>query len=148
MFDIGFWELLIIAVVALLVVGPERLPGLARTAGMWVGKVRRFVNSVKADIDREVRTEELQKLLNKQNEFRKDIYDIVEDTKRSVEETRKSVEATQKSVEENVEGSVAQQGRAESGAQSTMPSSSELPDTSAAEPSEPARSDGEKRSAG
>jgi len=144
MFDIGFWELLIIAVVALLVVGPERLPGLARTAGVWVGKVRRFVNSVKADIDREVRTEELQKLLNKQNEFRKDIYDIVEDTKRSVEETRKSVEATQKSVE----GSVAQLEQAESDPQSTTPSSPDTPDTSPAEPSEPTRSDDEKRSAG
>ena len=78
MFDVGFWELLLIGVVALLVVGPERLPGLARTVGLWVGKVRRFVNSVKSDIDREMRTEELKKILDKQNEFR-DVYDIVEE---------------------------------------------------------------------
>jgi sec-independent protein translocase protein TatB len=144
MFDIGFWELVVIAVVALLVVGPERLPGLARTAGTWIGKVRRFVNSVQADIDREVRTEELQKLLNKQNEFRKGIYDIVEDTKRSVEETRKGVEATQ----EGVEGSIAQLEQPEGGLKTTSPPSSETSDKGAAEPSEPARSNGEKRSAG
>lgn len=85
MFDIGFWELGLIAVIALLVVGPERLPGLARTLGVWVGRTRRFVASVKADFEREVRAEELQKALNKQNEFR-DVYEIVEDTQKSVNE--------------------------------------------------------------
>jgi sec-independent protein translocase protein TatB len=59
MFDIGFAELLVIAVVALLVIGPERLPRVARTAGMWVGRARRFVSSVKADIDRELAADEL-----------------------------------------------------------------------------------------
>ncbi|MDH5409282.1 MAG: Sec-independent protein translocase protein TatB, partial [Gammaproteobacteria bacterium] len=47
MFDIGFWELAIIAVVGLLVIGPERLPGVARTAGMWIGRTRRFITTVK-----------------------------------------------------------------------------------------------------
>jgi Tat protein translocase TatB subunit len=51
MFDIGFWEVIFIAVITLLVVGPERLPKVARTAGLWVGKIRGFVVSVKADID-------------------------------------------------------------------------------------------------
>lgn len=90
MFDVGFWEFLLIGVVALLVVGPERLPGLARTAGIWVGRARRFVSSVKADIDREVRSEELRKMLNTQNEF-KGAYDIVEETKKAVEETQKDI---------------------------------------------------------
>jgi sec-independent protein translocase protein TatB len=54
MFDIGFWELTIIGIVALLVIGPERLPRVARTAGLWLGRARRFVSSVKADIDREI----------------------------------------------------------------------------------------------
>jgi sec-independent protein translocase protein TatB len=66
MLDIGFWEIIFIAVIALLVVGPERLPRIARTAGLWVGKMRGFVSSVKADIDREIATDELKKTLAKQ----------------------------------------------------------------------------------
>lgn len=66
MFDIGFFEIIFILVIALLVVGPERLPRIARTAGLWVGKMRGFVASVKADIDQELATEELKKALAKQ----------------------------------------------------------------------------------
>lgn len=66
MFDIGFSEIVFIMVIALLVVGPERLPRIARTAGLWVGKLRGFVSSVKADIDKELATEELKKVLQKQ----------------------------------------------------------------------------------
>ncbi len=61
MFDIGFWELGLISVVALLVVGPERLPGLARTLGLWLGKGRRMLSSIKDEIDREVRIDEIKK---------------------------------------------------------------------------------------
>ena len=66
MFDIGFWELVIIGVVALLVIGPERLPKLARVAGLWVGRARRTLSSVKAEIDRELKAEELKQILEKQ----------------------------------------------------------------------------------
>jgi len=66
MFDIGFLEIIFIMVVALLVVGPERLPRVARTTGLWLGKLRGFVSSVKADIDKELATEELKKTLAKQ----------------------------------------------------------------------------------
>ena len=66
MFDIGFWELTIVAVVALLVIGPDKLPGVARTAGKWVGRTRRFVNQVKTDIDREIKQDELRKILEKE----------------------------------------------------------------------------------
>jgi sec-independent protein translocase protein TatB len=83
MFDIGFWELTIIAVVALLVIGPERLPRVARTAGMWLGRARRFVSSVKADIDRELAAEELKKTLAKQTGS-ESLYEIIEDTKKSI----------------------------------------------------------------
>jgi len=62
MFDIGFSELLVIAVVALIVIGPERLPGLARTLGHLFGRMQRYVNDVKADIAREMELEELKKL--------------------------------------------------------------------------------------
>lgn len=63
MFDIGFWELTMIAVIALLVIGPDKLPGVARTTGKWVGRARRFVGDVKTDIDRELKQEELRKAL-------------------------------------------------------------------------------------
>ena len=66
MFDVGFWELALVALVALLVVGPERLPRLARTTGMWVGRARRFLGTVKAEIDRELKAEELKEMLDKQ----------------------------------------------------------------------------------
>lgn len=65
MFDIGFWELLVIGVVALLVIGPDKLPGLARTAGLWIGRARHFVGTVKADIDRELRADELRRALER-----------------------------------------------------------------------------------
>lgn len=66
MFDLGFWELLVIGAIALLVIGPERLPEVARTMGRWVGKVQRFVASVKSDVDRELRTDELRKMMDSQ----------------------------------------------------------------------------------
>jgi len=63
MFDIGFLELIVITVVALVVVGPERLPAVARNVGKWVGRTRRFITQVKSDIDREMKQEELRKAL-------------------------------------------------------------------------------------
>ena len=62
MFDIGFSELMVIGVVALIVIGPERLPKVARTAGILFGRMQRYVNDVKADIGREMQLEELRKL--------------------------------------------------------------------------------------
>lgn len=62
MFDIGFSELLLIGIVALVVIGPERLPKVARTAGHLFGRMQRYVADVKADINREIHVEELQKL--------------------------------------------------------------------------------------
>ena len=62
MFDIGFSEILVIAVVALIVIGPERLPKVARTLGHLFGRMQRYVNDVKADISREMELDELRKL--------------------------------------------------------------------------------------
>ena len=71
MFDVGSWELAIIAVIALLVIGPERLPKAARTAGLWVGRARRMVTDVKADIDREIRDGDLAELKKAGEELKK-----------------------------------------------------------------------------
>ncbi len=78
MFDVGALELLVIAVVALIVVGPERLPKLARTAGLWVGRARRAFTSVKEEIDREIKADELKEILRKQAESRP-LETIIED---------------------------------------------------------------------
>ncbi len=88
MFDIGFWELTLIGVVALLVIGPERLPAVARTMGYWIGKAKHFVGSVQADISQEIsKSEELSRLLNEQSKI-KEIHEIIEQT---VDETQKNV---------------------------------------------------------
>ena len=62
MFDIGFSELLVIGLVALIVIGPERLPRVARTVGHLAGRLQRYVNDVKADINREMELDELRKM--------------------------------------------------------------------------------------
>jgi sec-independent protein translocase protein TatB len=62
MFDFGFSELVVIGVVMLIVVGPERLPKVARTAGHLLGRLQRYVSDVKSDIEREMQLEELKKL--------------------------------------------------------------------------------------
>ncbi|MCA1924953.1 MAG: Sec-independent protein translocase protein TatB [Thiobacillus sp.] len=62
MFDIGFTELLVIGVVALIVIGPERLPKVARTAGHLYGRMQRYVSTVKSDISREMQADELRKV--------------------------------------------------------------------------------------
>jgi len=64
-FDIGFWELLLIAIVALVVVGPERLPKLVRVVGLWVGRANASIQSIRSEISQELRAEELKQSLNK-----------------------------------------------------------------------------------
>lgn len=59
MFDLGFWELLFIGVIALVVLGPERLPVAARTLGRWVGRARAYTRSLSNELDREVQIREL-----------------------------------------------------------------------------------------
>jgi len=66
MFDIGFWELLLIAVMTMIIVGPEKLPGVAKTAGRWVGKARRFVEGVKTEVEQEFDVTELKRMLHNQ----------------------------------------------------------------------------------
>ena len=66
MFDIGFWEILMIAVVALIVVGPERMPRLIRVTGLWIGKASASIQSVRNEISRELNAEELRNSISEQ----------------------------------------------------------------------------------
>src|SRR5690554_6309567 len=87
MFDIGFWELAVIGVVALLVVGPERRPKLARPAGLWVPRARSFVATVKSDIDRELKADELKKAIER-NTQNIGLHEFVDEVRSDLDETR------------------------------------------------------------
>lgn len=91
MFDIGFWELLLIGIVALVVIGPERLPEVAKSAGVYVAKFRRFVAGVKSDIDAELQTGELKKILGDQRDQIRELKDIVDTTRKEIETSTSSV---------------------------------------------------------
>ena len=93
MFDVGFFELLLISVVALLVVGPERMPKLARTAGMWLGKGKQMINSVKADIEKEMKAEELKNILEKQEQLNP-VHEIMEDTRKTLNDIEKETRSS------------------------------------------------------
>lgn len=80
MFDIGFSELILIMVVALVVIGPERLPRLVRTAGLYLGRARRMVANVKADVARELAAEDLKRTLQQQAEST-GLHEIIEETR-------------------------------------------------------------------
>jgi len=89
MIDVSFWELCVIAIVALLVFGPEKLPSAARTAGLWIGRARRFMATVKQDLDRELHLQEIRDSI-KQNE-QTGLQQFLEDTKETVTDLNKSV---------------------------------------------------------
>ena len=89
MFDVGFSELLLTALVALLVIGPERLPKVARTIGLWTGRARRFVNQVKEDIDREIKAEELKRVMQEQAKSA-GIHEIIEETRETLDEAKRT----------------------------------------------------------
>lgn len=99
MFDIGFWEIALIGVIALLVVGPERLPGLARTVGLWVGRVRRYVSHVKQDIERELHADEMRELLEKR-EGLSELKDVAEETASVFKDARSGLDEAARSVAE------------------------------------------------
>ena len=90
MFDIGFLELLIIGVVGLLVLGPERLPKAARTAGLWIGRIKRSVAGMQREISAQLEAEELRQKLKEQE---RKLDDSVNQAKRSAEQAKRSVES-------------------------------------------------------
>jgi sec-independent protein translocase protein TatB len=89
MFDIGFSELMVIGVVALLVIGPEKLPRVARAVGHLLGRAQRYVNDVKSDINREIQLDELKKLQAEVTESARSLEDSV---RKEYETARAAVE--------------------------------------------------------
>ncbi|HXZ97601.1 MAG TPA: Sec-independent protein translocase protein TatB [Burkholderiales bacterium] len=100
MFDVGFSEILVIALVALIVIGPERLPKVARTLGHLFGRLQRYVAEVKADIDREMQMEELRKLQTSMHEAARSLEKSVNEGVRDAEsQVRTVADAVEKSGE-------------------------------------------------
>ena len=85
MFDMGFTEMMLIGIVALIVIGPERLPGVARTAGKYIGRLKRFMTSVKADVEQELRADELRQILNQQQKELDSLRDTISEAGKDIE---------------------------------------------------------------
>jgi len=115
MFDLGFSELLLIGIVALVVIGPERLPKVARTAGHLFGRMQRYVADVKADINREIHVEELHKL---QEEIRSSVNSIEQSV---AQELQQGSQAITEQIHEIVELPRQQAGATESGLAEAIP---------------------------
>jgi sec-independent protein translocase protein TatB len=110
MFDIGFSELLVIAVVALIVLGPERLPKAARFAGLWVRRARAQWYSVKDELERELASEELKRNLKDAQDALRDteqrIRDSASETERQFEEVRQAARDDAKALRDDVESAI------------------------------------------
>ena len=106
MFDIGFTELLLIGVVALVVIGPERLPAVAKTAGQWLAKLQRFVRGVKTDLASELETGDLKKLLGDQREQINELKNMVTTAKKDFEASSQTLVTDAKSKLDYMETSV------------------------------------------
>jgi sec-independent protein translocase protein TatB len=92
-FGFSFWEVFLILVVALLVIGPERLPGVARKAGEWTYKVRKFVANAKAEMDSEFNMQDMKQLLNSQESEISKLRAMVEETRHDLDDTGHSMKS-------------------------------------------------------
>lgn len=84
MFDFGFWEIAIIGIITLIVVGPEKMPSLARKAGLYFGKLNQFLNKIKSDINEELKVDEIKEQLS-MDEEKVVLSEVTEDIKSSVD---------------------------------------------------------------
>lgn len=95
MFDVGFSELIVIAMVALVVIGPERMPGVARTVGALVGRAQRYFNQLKAEIESEVDLEEF-------NRIKSTFYDAAKSIEHSVSQVKEEFDVAAESLNESI----------------------------------------------
>jgi len=111
MFDVGIWELAVIGVIALVVLGPERLPQVARTAGHLFGRLQRYVAQVKADINREMETAELSKVKSEfesaARSFKQDVESSAAETDRELREVESSIDRQLRAGETDAAGPAA-----------------------------------------
>ncbi len=139
MFDVGFSEIVVIGVVALIVIGPERLPKAARTLGLLFGRLQRYVGDVKADINREMELDELRKL-------QQQVQGAAQELKSSVETAAHDVQQGVRGVEEQLNATAADgvspaipagDATVPGSAPALAPASTDLPADSSRQPSLP-----------
>ena len=90
MFDIGFWEFALIGVITLIIVGPEKMPAIARKAGKYAGKAKRFMAKIQEDIDDKLEADKIKEHLNLQDED-SNVLEVLEDTKSTLDDIKKDV---------------------------------------------------------
>jgi sec-independent protein translocase protein TatB len=91
MFEIGFSEIMMVALVSLLVIGPERLPKVARVAGYWIGKTRRMIATAKAEISAELQAEELRQIMKQQDDL-KELHNLIDESREATQSFKSSLE--------------------------------------------------------
>lgn len=133
-----------IGVIALIVIGPERLPSVARSVGLWVGKMQRFVAGVKSDIASELKSDELRNLLSSQEDQIRELKEMVNETRSDLERTAKDASA---SISEGMDGAVDQVRDAAETARQNNLKMDEIRRAAQATPSSSLMSDGEKSDA-
>lgn len=124
MFDMGFTELMLIGIVALVVIGPERLPGVARTAGKYFGRLKRFMTTIKADVEQELRADELRAILADQQKELNTLKDSISGAGKEFEKDFSAVSEAADSLAQDLD---------DTPAQSTTGAATESIDNSAAE---------------
>ncbi|BBB24063.1 sec-independent protein translocase protein TatB [Isorropodon fossajaponicum endosymbiont JTNG4] len=90
MFDVGFWEFALIGIIALIIVGPERMPAFARKAGTYVGRAKRFIANTQDDISDELEIDKLKEHLNTVDK-KSNILEIFDDTKNTLSDTKNTL---------------------------------------------------------
>lgn len=118
MFDIGFMELLLIFVVALLVLGPDKLPGAIRTGALWFGRAKRSFNKVKSEIEQQINTDEIRRQLHNES-----ILGDIDEARKNANKLIKDTQSEIKSTEDSVKRSIGSAGK--SGATTKMTSSAD-----------------------
>lgn len=123
MFDIGFSEMVVIAVVALIVIGPERLPGVARTAGALLGRIQRYFNDVKSEVNRELQLDDIRKM-------QQELADKARNLERSAQEELAAVEQEIESAQAALAGSTEQPAAFQAITSAELPGPGSEPDPS------------------
>ena len=131
MFDIGFSEIVVIGVVALIVIGPERLPKTARTLGHLFGRLQRYVNEVKADINREMELDELRKL-------QREMQGAAQEFEQTVKTAASDVATGARNVERDLNEAAAQPPAGAATAQSPTGAASDTPPAATPAPADAA----------
>ncbi len=130
MFDVGFSEMLVIGIVALVVIGPERLPKVARTAGVLFGRLQRYVSQVKADINREMEMADLGKVKsefeNAARSFKTDIEAQAADAQREIREVQSQIDRELAATAQGASGEAAAQPAPAAPAEEAAPASPQL----------------------